>query len=376
MIVQKKYVIILFIYFFIFSVQAEVKEEKFNIDSFFSLDAISGEKKQIEHTVDNWITFLMEGKGGKEFYPSNLRRKHEFDQFLQLLTAANNEKTNSVLINLARFYFSSAEKIYEQLFKTSPIHPTINFSALYNLSLFFDYSVEEQRMVVMVREWYMGFVFLSLAGFSSSDGKRLYVSTIERIQLVYDFFFEIFNQTKPLFQGAYRRRFFEPSSQKSVVINELFESVIKFNDSFNKLHDIYFKFILPAFMKLSWVKYDIRYSGHPEVLFVYGRILYKAYGPKGNGLSYISISAEKGYLPAIKYLGEHYLRQKSEAHYQVGEQLMMEYLGSSSHLIEKLKIVRKLFHLNVERGNNARDSFQKGVSSLQRSCLAAFKSNR
>ena len=375
MVVQKNYVIIFLLYFFIFASQAEVKEQPFTFDSSFSLDVVSGEKKRIEHTIDNWITFLREGKNGKEFYPSSLKKKREVDQFLQLLTTANNEKTNSVLISLANLYFSSAEKIYEQIFRNSPVHPTRSFSALYDLSLFFDYSTEEQRLVVMMREWYIGLVFLSLAGFSSSDGKGLYISAIERIQIAYNFLFGIFNQVRPLSHGAYRKRFVEPSPRKSVVMNELFESVIKFNDSFSNLQDIYFKFILPAFKKLSWVKYDIQ-SGHPEVLFVYGRIIHRAYGSKGNGLSYISMSADRGYLPAVKYLGEHYLRQEGGTHYQVGEQLMMDYLENSSHLIEKLKVIRKLFHLNREKGDNARDSFQRGVSSLRRSCLAAFKSNR
>ena len=225
----------------------------------------------------------------------------------------------------------------------------------------------------MMREWYIGLVFLSFVGFSSSEGKELYVSIIERVQKVYDFLFTISHYTKPLSHGVYRNSFHKSSPRRSVVVSQLFESFIKFDDTLKKMRDIYFRFILPSFTELSWVKHDVL-SGSPEVLFTYGRILYKAYGSKNKGLSYISLSADLGYLPAMRYLGEHYLRQGNGVHYQTGERLMMEYLGNRSlGFLEKFTIIHELVRLNAEKGKNIVDSFQKGVSSLKRSCLAAFR---
>ena len=374
--VQKKYIIILFTCLLIPSVQADVREDRFTSYNLFNNNILSGEKRRIEYTVDNWVSFLIGGKGGKKLYPSKLKTEHDVNQFLQLLRAAGNEKTNSVLISIANIYISSAEEMYRQIFRNSPVYQSVSFSALYDLSLFFDYSVERDRMLVMMRQWYMGLVFLSLAGFSSSHAKGLYIATIERVQDVYNFFSEVTNQTKSMSHDAYKRRFSTASFDPSVFINELFNSVIDFNNSFNRLHVIYSKFILPSFIRLSWVRHDVLNSDHPEVQFRYGRILHKAYGSNNSGLSYISNAADQGYLPAIKYLGEHYLRQKGGVYYQAGEGLMMKYLEGHLHPIEKLGVIRGLFHSNVEKGENVMDSFQRGFASLRRSCLAAFRSNR
>ena len=369
--IRKCHVTVLLTCFFLFSVQAAVKEGQLPFDSLSNSRILSGKKKQIEKVVDTWIAFLMEVEEGRELDPSSLKIDYDFNQLLQFLKETDN-KGNSALITIADLYLSEVEKIYKYMLKNNPFYRKGDSSSSYDFSVFFDYAVEDQRMDAMVGGWYIAFVFLSLAGFSSSNGKGKYIASIERFQILYDFFREFSDRSRSLFHSASRNRFFSSSFEEDVGVSDFFKKAIKFQKSFDFLHDTYFELILPAFMKLSWVRHDMKYSNHPEVLFRYGRILHKAYGTKEKGLSYISRSAERGYMPAVQYLGEYYLNQKGTSFYE-GERLMIKFLeGSKRNFPEKIRVIRKLFSLNMMRGDSISDSLQRGIASLKKSCPAAF----
>ena len=373
--IRKYYVTVLLTCSFLFSVQAAEKKEKPPFDSLSNSRVFSGEKEKIEQVVDTWITLLMEMEKNKYFYPSSLKTDQDFDQFFKLLKTADKEKDSAILIKIADVYRSSAERIYEQILKDNSFYLEGYFPTIYDFSVFFDYAVDGNRMDVMTEEWHMALLFLSLAGFSSSNGKGEYIASIERVQVLYDFFRGISNKSRHIFYIASRARFFSSFFGQEVAVSAFFGSTIRFQRSVDNLNDTYFELILPAFMQLSWVRHDVKYSNHPEVPFKYGRILHKAYGTKEKGLSYISLSAERGYLPAIKYLAEYYLYQGGISFHE-GEQLMMKYLeGSKRNFTEKVRVIRELFSLNMMRGDSVSDSLQRGVSSLKKSCVAAFLPN-
>ena len=367
--IQKGYVVVLLT--FLFSVQSEVKAVPLPFDSLSNSRILSGEKEKIEQVVGTWITAFVEVEEGRELDPSSLKTDYDLNQLLQSLKETDN-KGNSDLIAIADTYLSEVEKIYKYMLKNNPFYRKGHSPASYDFSVFFDYAVEYQRMDAMVEGWYTALVFLSLAGFSSSYGKGKYIASIERFQILYDFFREFSDRSRSIFQNASRDRFFSSSSGEGVDVSDLFEKAIKFQKNLDYLHNVYFKFILPAFMKLSWVRHDVKYSDHPEVLFRYGRILHKAYGMREKGLSYISRSVERGHLPAVQYLGEYYLNQKGTLFYE-GERLMIKFLeGSKGNLTKKIRVIHKLFSLNIMKGNSISDSLQKGISSLKKSCTAAF----
>lgn len=373
--VRKYYVTVFFMCSSLFSVQAAVKKETLPFDSFSNSEVLSGEKEKIEQVVGAWIISLVATPEGKKLYPSSLKTDYDFDRFSKLLNEAK-KGDSSVLMEIADVYISSAEKTYRYIVSSNPFYQRSTLSSLYEFNMFFDYSMEKQRMVVMMREWYIACVLLGLAGFSFSEGKRKYISAVEKAQLLYNFFVGFLNQSVFITQGAYRNRFFKSSVKPSVVTNGLFESAVKFNQGFNDLRDIYYGYILPLFVKLSWIKQDVQNSNHPDVLFRYGRILHKAYGEKGSGLAYVFASVEQSHLPAIKYLGKYYLQQDGNVSYHKGEELMMEFLRKNRYLTEKLQVIHELFYLNLDRGDNVIDSFWRGVSSVKRSCLAAFSISR
>ena len=373
--IGKCYIIIFFVFFVCVSVQAEIKETDLVFSDHFTSKILSGEKENIKYVVNTWITLLLEAEEGKNLYPSNLKTEDDFRQFLQLLETADTKKDSLALIDISDAYLSSVEKAYSYMLKNIPFFQADGFTSLYDFNVFLEYLMEEQRINNIVKEWYISFVFLSLAGFSSSYGKTKYISSIERFWVLHHIFNEIFNRSMPSFYNAFRRQSLYSSSGQAAVINRYFKNAVKFQKDFYKLHDIYINIVLPSFTELSWVKHDVKYSDDPVVLFKYGRILLRAYGEKDKGEAYISFSVKQGYLPAVKYLGEYYL-SKQGFFLNEGERLMIKYLKESKNFIEKIKIAYKLFSVNIMRGHDKLDSFQKGVSSLRKSCEAIFTSNK
>ena len=376
--IGKCYVIIFFVLFACFSVQAEIKGRDLVLGDHFISKILSGEKEKIEYVVDTWIALLLEAEEAKNLYPSNLRTERDFRQFFQLLETADKEKNSLDLIKISDAYLSSAETTYRYILRNNLFAQESNSSFLYNFNVFLEYLLEGQQIDTMMKEWYISLVFLSLAGFSSPHGKFRYISSIEKIQFLYDFFHKFFDEFKPIFHNANasRYRLFRSYSGPTVIMTQHFKNIIEFQENIYRIDDFYSEVILPSFMGLSWVKYDVKnYSNHPEVLFKYGRILHRAYGKKDKGLFYISLSAEQNYLPAVKYLGGYYLHEQGFL-LNEGEQLMMKFLQESKNFKEKVKIMRELFFVNIMRGNGTFDSFQRGTSSLKKSCRAIFRSDQ
>ena len=335
-------------------------------DSHFTTKILTGEKEKIEYVVRNWINLLL-ANAENNLFPSNIKTQEERNSFLQLLKTAQTRLDGPILIKIAASYLSSVEQVYQQTLRNY-IFQGRSFSILYELSVFFDYLREKNHMNKMIQETYISLTLLSLAGFYSSNGKAEYIHLVENTQDMYNFFKRLHSQLQSMSYHAFRNS----SSQTSVTNNVLYENITQFNKSFEELKEVYFKLIIPAFTRLSWVKQDVNQADHPSVPFRYGKILHKTYGNRDKGLSYILLSAERHYLPAIKYLGEYYLHQFGVP-LDEGEKLMLQFLRESKkNTMEKIRIIHDLFFINTMKGHSITDSIHRGISSLKRSCSAAF----
>ena len=351
-----------------FSVQAE--DKKLMFDERFTTRILSGEKDKIQYVVKTWIASLLKGKGEIP-YPSNLNTEQRRLFFLLLKTADE----ESALILLANAYLFSAEKQFKYIFKNHPFtHPSsVTFSI--NMDMFMEHLVEGRLMDTIIKEWSISLVFLSFVGFSSPYGKNKYIDSINKFHVLYNLFNDFYNLLKPTSFQILKNDFFDSHLNQPATTNKRIDNIKKFNKKFEKMKDTYFDFILPSFMKLSWVQHDLQYSNRPEVLFEYGKILHQAYGNKDKGLFYILDSVEQGYPPALKHLGQYYLSQKWPIQTE-GERLMAQYLKTSNSLIEKISVAYQLFLVNIMRGQNGYDSLQKGASSLTKSCKEIFTNNK
>ena len=368
---NKKYCpIILFL--MCFSVQAE--DKKLMLDEHFTTHILSGEKDKIQYVVETWIASLLKEKGDIP-YPSNLKTEQDRRLFFQLLKTADEEKDISALISLADAYLFSAEKEFKYLLQNNLLAQLFSYSFLNNMDMFMESLVERQSMDIIIKEWTISLVFLSFSGFFSQYGKNKYIDSISKFHVLYNFSNDFYNTLKPKSFQISKNEFFDSYLGQPFNANKRIDNIKKFNKSFEKMKDTYFDFILPSFMKLSWVQHDLQYSNQPEVSFEYGKILHQAYGNKDKGLSYISDSAEQGYPPALKHLGKYYLSQKGPIQTE-GEGLMTQYLKTSNSLIEKISVAYQLFSVNIMRGQNRYDSLQKGVSSLTKSCKEIFTNDK
>ena len=332
----------------------------------FTEEILSGDKEKIEYVIDSWITLLLERK--KTFsYPSNIKTKYEHQSFLKLLREIEDKKDISTLIEISNIYFASAKKRYERILRYNP-YGYFSFSFISDRYMFLKYLTEDGgRISSLVKDWYISLVFLSLAGFSADDGKSEYIFSLKKIQEMYKILFYSLNVFTPVFHEALKDRFFAQTSEAS----ETFMEARKLQQELDKVKHIYLNIIIPSFMRLSWVQYDLQHFNHPAVLFDYGQIVHTAYG-KERGLSYIMLSARENYLPAVRYLGKYYLDQIPYKQ-DMGEHLMTQYLRySGNNWVEKINITHQLFLVNLIKGDSLNDSFQNGISSLKRSCKAIF----
>ena len=367
---QKFQIIIFLIYFILFSSLSESKEKEWPFYDHFTNEILTGEEKNIELIVNLWINFIIK-QNDQNLLPLNLKTKKDFHEFFQLLEASKKTPNSFALIKIANYYLSSVEIIFIQILRNT--FENSSFSILHEVNMFIDYLIEEKKMDKIIREIYISSIFLSLAGFSSPNGKYLYIKTIEKAQFLHDFFHKLYIHFKSTFHNTDGKNFFQNPSQQINTTNALFTKLKNFNSSFIDLENMLFEIIIPAFKELSWVKNDVNHSPHPSTLFRYGRILHRAHGEKHKGLHYISLSEEANYLPAIKYLGEYYLSKKGILKTK-GENLMLQFLRKSSrNTTEKISIIYDLLLVNTKNEKNIIDFIYKGTSSLKRSCSAAFR---